>query len=242
MVNQLMQLAHKNRPQGTFIKQKIYDYKSKIINALTYSRVHKKHSNFTMIRKPNYIANLELVHQYNNIQGSVVECGTWKGGMIAGIAQLLGSDKRYYLYDSFEGLPKAEEIDGKSAIAWQANTKGKAYYDNCSADISYAQEAMQKTGLKNYAIKKGWFEDTLPLFDTDEKIAILRIDADWYQSTMTILDNLFDNVVVGGLIIIDDYFTWDGCSKAVHDFLSKHQRPERINKYKNICYIKKLQK
>jgi len=50
---------------------------------------------------------------------------------------------------------------------------------------------------------------------------LLRLDSDWYESTKQCLENLFDLVVDGGLVIIDDYYVWDGCARAVHDFLSK---------------------
>ena len=55
-----------------------------------------------------YIANLVLSGRAAGVPGAIVECGTWKGGMIAGIASLLGASREYYLYDSFEGLPPAE--------------------------------------------------------------------------------------------------------------------------------------
>ena len=173
---------------------------------------------------------MRLVYEYKNNTGNIVECGVWRGGAIAGIASLLGGNRKYYLFDSFEGLPKAKDIDGSKAIKWQNNVSGSNYYNNCSADESWATKAMEKSGqISNTVIVKGWFENTLSKTDIDE-IFILRLDGDWYDSTMTCLDNLFPKVKVGGLIIIDDYYAWDGCSKALHDYLSKHKRSERIYK------------
>ena len=55
------------------------------------------------------------------------------------------------------------------------------------------------------------------------QIAILRLDADWYSSTMTILNELYDQVVSGGFVIFDDYGTWPGCRQAVHEFIEKRK-------------------
>ncbi len=66
---------------------------------------------------------------------------------------------------------------------------------------------------------KGWFQDTLPIADTPE-IAVLRLDGDWYASTRVSLKHLYDRVVPGGFVIIDDYGCYDGCRKAVDEFLA----------------------
>lgn len=192
-----------------------------------------------MIRMGIFIKNIELCSKFMHIKGAVVECGVWKGGMIGGIAEIIGTDRLYYLFDSFEGLPEAKEIDGESAIQWQNNKETKYYYDNCSAEQFFSEECMRKAGAQKARFIKGWFNETLPVTVIEEPIAILRLDADWYDSTMDCLVNLFDKVASGGVIIFDDYYTWDGCAKAVHDFLSKRQLNNRIRQFKdsNISYI-----
>src|SRR5688572_18533132 len=92
--------------------------------------IYRKYSTFTMIKPDNYVLNLELARQVRNVPGAIVECGVWRGGMIAGMAEVLGNSREYILFDSFEGLPKAKEIDGPSALAWQSNTTHPGYYDN----------------------------------------------------------------------------------------------------------------
>jgi hypothetical protein len=84
-------------------------------------RLYEKYSSYTMIPKNTFIENLKLCRNLSTIHGCVVECGVWRGGMIASIAEILGKDRNYYLFDSFEGLPEAKEIDGKDALAWQRN-------------------------------------------------------------------------------------------------------------------------
>ncbi|HEY4797855.1 MAG TPA: TylF/MycF/NovP-related O-methyltransferase, partial [Bacteroidia bacterium] len=81
---------------------------------------------------------------------------------------------------------------------------------------------------------------SLPNFHCNERISILRLDGDWYDSTMDCLTNLYDEVQVGGVIIIDDYYTWDGCSRAVHDFLSKRNLVVKVKQNESgVCYIVK---
>ena len=209
-----------------------------ILARTRYVAIYRKYKSFTMIPRRLYIANLELVERFSEIRGSIAECGTWKGGMIAGIAHLMGKERTYFLFDSFQGLPPAQEIDGPAALRWQAKTNVPTYYNNCIASEQDARSAMSLAGV-DATIEKGWFKDTLPRAQLRDGIAILRMDADWYDSTMEILNNLFGHVRQGGVIIIDDYYTWDGCSKAVHDFLSHNKRAERINAHKGVCFIVK---
>ena len=205
----------------------------------TLLALYLKYKDFTMIPERTFRDNLELVARFRNIEGCIVECGTWKGGMIAAIAELLGNEKQYYLFDSFEGLPAAKEIDGKEAVSWQSDTDSPYYFDNRTADIHFSEQAMKLSGAEKYTITKGWFKDTLPKFPL-QKIAILRLDGDWYESTMECLENLYEKVSAGGIIILDDYYTWDGCARAVHEFLSNHKLSDRIyTGGKGLCYILK---
>ncbi|MEW6558372.1 MAG: TylF/MycF/NovP-related O-methyltransferase, partial [Elusimicrobiota bacterium] len=78
---------------------------------------------------------------------------------------------------------------------------------------------------------KGWFQETLPKAKSRiENIAILRVDCDWYESVRCCLDNLYDNLITGGYLIIDDYGHWEGCKKAVDEFLEKRKIKVRLNK------------
>jgi O-methyltransferase len=207
------------------------------IRYLGYYNIYRAFKGYTMIPVVTYIQNLRLADHFRAIEGSVVECGTWRGGMIGGIAKLLGN-RDYYLFDSFEGLPEAKEIDGAAAIQWQNDKDSPLYLNNCTAEMAYAEKAMSISGVSKYHIKKGWFSDTLPHFDKSKKIAILRLDGDWYESTMDCLNNLYDCVVPGGIIIMDDYHVWDGCSRAVHDFLSRRGVADRICQWDDtVCYI-----
>lgn len=202
-----------------------------------HHKLYNKFRNYTMIQEDLFVANLDLASRYLNVSGDIVECGVWRGGMVAAIAEIAGPSKAFHLFDSFEGLPKATEIDGEAALAWQKDTTSKEYYDNCSADVSFAVEAMKLSGHNNHKIYQGWFENTLPKY-SGGPISILRLDGDWYESVRDCLDALFPKVSMGGLIIVDDYYAWDGCARAVHDYLSESKSTSRVHQWADqVAYI-----
>lgn len=196
-----------------------------------------KHGRSTMCNASVFEANIELAEQVTHVSGDVVECGVWRGGMIAAIAETLGPDRQYALYDSFQGLPPAQPIDGQAALDWQAKDP-----NNCRATMAEAEKSMRMSGVPNWEIYGGWFTETLtsPRLGPD-RIALLRLDADWYDSTMCCLTNLWNRVVPGGVIIVDDYYVWDGCSRAVHVFLSMMGAAERIREHEGVAYIVRRQ-
>ena len=202
-----------------------------------YRRIAKKYRRWSMVSSAGYVANLRIAAQIKDVPGAVVECGTWRGGMIAGIADVLGSSRCYYLFDSFEGLPPAREIDGPAALAWQADKSGPNYHNNCAASEDDAREAMSQSPAKDYRIIKGWFNSTLSTMDPNEKIALLRMDADWYDSTKCILEHLGHHVVPGGIVIEDDYTVWEGVRRAVDEYAAAHNwRIQRS--LSGVCFIK----
>jgi len=220
---------------------KIVPYSNSELRVPKFKMLYNKYYDYTMIPEVNYVINLELADKYvKNIEGDIVECGVWKGGMIAGIAEVLGNNRTYYLFDSFEGLPEVKEIDGEAAKEWQQNITGENYHDNCRAAIEDAETAMKQANC-NYRLIKGWFNETLPKFEIHSNIALLRLDGDWYESTMDCLKHLYPRLTERGLLLIDDYFSWDGCSRAVHDYLSEINSISRIRTYGDICYIIKTE-
>lgn len=197
---------------------------------IRYRFLHLKYRDYTMIGNTTFADNLVLVREYGRtIEGVVVECGVWRGGTSAAMAEVMGPERTYYLFDSFVGLPPAQaEKDGAAAIAYQLDKESPEYHNNCAAEASYAESAMRLAQARDYHLVKGWFSDTLPKFQTMEAIAVLRLDGDWYDSIMVCLQELYPSVAPGGLIILDDYYAWEGCARAVHDFLSSQHLAERI--------------
>jgi hypothetical protein len=182
---------------------------------------------------------IELAHQVRailalNIPGDFVECGVWRGGasfLMADILRQAGvRDRRVWLFDSFAGLPAPQAVDGPAAVAYTEQTDNAWYHDNCTASLEEVQRSASELGLASYTtLVKGWFDQTLPTHrQRIGPIALLRIDGDWYASVRCCLDNLYDQVVEGGLVVLDDYYAWDGCAIAVHEFLAARRLAHRI--------------
>jgi len=199
-------------------------------------QIYRRYRDFTMIAPKLYVNNLMLCRNNAPPVGSIVEAGVWRGGMSAGIADMLPG-RIHYLFDSFAGLPPAKEIDGHSALWWQSHPEVQGGLDNCRAERQFAELAMGRSKAKEFHLIEGWFQDTLASFAPSDPIAVLRLDGDWYDSTMQCLEALYPHLLPGGLIIIDDYYAWDGCARAVHDYLSIHKSVDRIDSWRNICYI-----
>ena len=214
------------------------------IRFMTLIRYSVKYRRFTMIAPRIFAENLLLAEKAlaELPEGAVIECGTWKGGMAAALVEVGGENRRYYFFNSFEGLPPAETIDGPAAMAYQANPTSPTYFDNCRASIGDLKAALALTGCRRDIINiiPGFFEKSLINFEPPA-IALLRLDADWYSSTMLCLKKFWDHILPGGLILIDDYYMWDGCARAVHDFLASVQGAERIEqgRISGVAYIRR---
>src|SRR5260221_4625687 len=107
--------------------------------------MYAKYRNMTMCNEEIFAINLALAKSTHGISGAIVECGTWRGGMIAAIAETLGNDRKYILCDSFQGLPIAREIDGSAAMQWQKDDP-----NNCRASENEARECMRIAGITSY--------------------------------------------------------------------------------------------
>jgi hypothetical protein len=174
----------------------------------------------------------------NGIAGAFVECGVWRGG--SSIAMLLAQRAAFgkvehpvYMLDSFEGLPPVAVRDGPLAARWQQGADPNNYFDNCRAPLGELQRTLDTLRFppEDYRIVPGWFDQSVPALVPELRsrgIALLRLDGDWYGSTSTCLEHLVPLVTEGGLVIVDDYYAWDGCARAVHDYLSKHDLAYRL--------------
>jgi hypothetical protein len=220
---------------GHWLRRFRYEIRTRTLDVAfpRQARLYRKYRDFTMVGKLAFIENLGLCESARGLEGDIVECGTWRGGMSAAMSEIQGhaAPRTSVLFDSFQGLPPPDAEDGTRAFEWAQDTESPLYFDNCSASENDARRAMTLAGAEGYQVFPGWFEDTLPGYVAKEpKIAVLRLDGDWYQSTMTCLENLFPFVVPGGVVIIDDYGYWDGCTRAVHDYLARTERTEPVQR------------
>lgn len=201
-----------------------------LITKITYEDLFKQ--GLTLVSKKRYenFHNLALKISKENIEGTIVECGTYKCGLLASVTAALrelNDDRCVWGFDTFEGIPKSNPIhDGK-------NSAGRGKNGDLLATIDVARDSFKqfKIDEKNIFLIKGLFQDTLKLHvESIGKIAILRLDGDWYESTKVCLDTLYDSVIDGGYIIIDDFGHWEGCRKAVNEFLKNRNIVVKFNK------------
>ena len=181
--------------------------------------------NYTMLSIYRIINLYEVVKSVNlrQIEGDIVQCGVWHGGSAAIMAvahrdEECSKRRTIWLFDSFKGLPSPGDKDGQRIK--------KDYFEGlCKGDVNKVKEIFNRldVSLENVKIVEGWFRETL---DTPalEKIAVLHMDADWYDSIKIILDKLYHKVVPEGIIVLDDYWNplHDGCRQALEDFFKEH--------------------
>jgi O-methyltransferase len=176
----------------------------------------------------------ELINDLNNrnVKGDIVECGSYKGGSSAVLRAGMGPQRKLWIYDSFQGLPQATEQDGDEAKKWAGG---------CVASPQDVLEILSVTGAisKEFIIKKGWFQETFKQ-TLPEQVAFLHCDADWYESTMLILETFYPKIPKDGCVVLDDFGHWEGCRMAFYDFCEKYrERPllERVG-YTQAFWIK----
>ncbi len=158
-----------------------------------------------------------------NVPGDLVECGVWRGGasiLMRAVLSAYGDDKRtVWLCDSFEGVPPPD-------TAHYEADKGIRLHR--AAGVLAVPEAQVRANFERYGLLDdqvrfiaGWFKDTLQDAPID-RIAVLRLDGDLYESTIQALDALYPRLSSGGFCIIDDYHAIDACRQAVADYRTAH--------------------
>lgn len=168
-----------------------------------------------------------------NIAGAFVECGVWKGGSMMAIAETLlrlgQSDRALYLFDTFQGMTAPAERDrdyrGKPAAGAMAREPRTSPLW-AVAPIEEVRQNMQRTGYPTQRVTfvPGLVEETIPR-EAPERIALLRLDTDWYKSTRHEMEHLFPRLSSGGVLIVDDYGHWSGARQAVDEYLDDHDVP-----------------
>ncbi|MCP8883381.1 TylF/MycF family methyltransferase [Devosia sp. XJ19-1] len=156
-----------------------------------------------------------------NIPGALIETGVWRGGacmMMKAVMTAYGELRDLYVCDSFQGLPEMKE-GPDSSLPLNENPI-------LAAPLDQVQSHFSRLDLLDDSVHfiEGWFADSMPQLRTNgpKQIAVLRLDGDYYHSTKVVLDNLYDRVVPGGIVIIDDYFVYEQCAKAVEEYRHLH--------------------
>jgi hypothetical protein len=185
----------------------------------------------------------------NNIEGVLVECGVGAGTFEEIWIRELQKNHAFrdiYMYDTFTGLVRPTAFDYTRPDAklyamssadvyaeWKRGIVNETTNKWCYTPLEAVQERLSRTGYPeerlHYVV--GDVMETLNNKSLlPEKIAILRLDTDWYESSKFELEQLYDNVVPGGVVVFDDYYHWDGQRRATDEFFaSRGMAPEIVN-------------
>lgn len=191
-------------------------------NSEEFAGLFERYRDATMVQAPAAFVLYNAINyiERSKLSGSIVECGVYKGGLCGMAAELLkGTDREIYLFDTFTGMSQPSDADFRIADSLPASAK---FHDGwCEGPLQVVRAVMARSGFSEDQIHYvvGKVEETLPEFDAPD-IAVLRLDTDFYESTKAELDHLYDHVVPGGVVIVDDYSIWAGSRKAVDDFLA----------------------
>jgi len=167
-------------------------------------------------RLDNITHCLDIVRT-ENIPGDLIETGVWRGGasilMRGYLAAWEMNDRKLWVADSFEGLPVPSLPQDEG---WDFSVSKEPIL---AIPLEEVQENFRRYNLLDDQVQflKGWFCDTLPTAPI-EKLAVLRLDGDLYESTMDGLNALYDKVSPGGFIIVDDYGDFEPCHRAITEF------------------------
>jgi len=156
-----------------------------------------------------------------NVPGDLIETGIWRGGatiFMRGVLAAYGViDRVVWAADSFEGVPPPTHPQDAGFDF------SKGAFPFLAVSFEQVRDLFQRYDLLDDQVKflKGWFRDTLHAARI-EKLAMLRLDGDLYESTIDALDALYEKVSIGGFVIVDDYYSVPPCKRAVDDFRSSH--------------------
>jgi O-methyltransferase len=175
-----------------------------------------------------------------DIAGAFVECGVWRGGSTMAAAKTLvdlgAADRELYLFDTFEGMTKPTDVDLdvqglKAAEEFERTKTGEDSSTWVQVPLAEVKANVAKTGYDSSLVHyvKGKVEDTLP-DNAPDKIAFLRLDTDWYQSTKHEMETLWPRLVPGGVLIVDDYGHWKGSRQAVDEYIAEKDLAILLNR------------
>jgi hypothetical protein len=159
------------------------------------------------------------------VPGDLIETGVWRGGatiLMRAVLRAHGvTDRTVWVADSFEGMPTPDPEKYPIEARAHNGPVMKRNFNNFAASLDEVRSNFAALDLLDGQVNflKGWFKDTLPTAPIG-RLAVMRLDGDYYESTMDALTNLYDKLSVGGYAIIDDYGEddWTYCRRAVDEF------------------------
>jgi len=175
------------------------------------------------------------------VPGDLVECGVWRGGSVMLMAATLlrfgTSNRVIWLYDTFDGMtpPSVEdvqEMSGRPAseiLAEHERSLDDPFWG--VAPRAHVEDNLRRTGypMERLRLVEGNVLTTIPE-EAPERIALLRLDTDWYRSTSHELHHLYPRLTRGGVLLVDDYGYWRGARKATDEYLATLPTPPLLNR------------
>jgi O-methyltransferase len=195
---------------------------------------------YTMTGRDKLIALIGATRHIANakIEGDIVECGVWRGGSMHAVARTLAAegvtDREIHMFDTYTGMTEPTEkdvrTDGRKASEMLA-TSAKTKWVWAVASREDVEEGLKTLPYpyERFHIVEGPVEETIPEH-CPETIALLRLDTDWYESTKHELEHMYDRLVSGGVLIIDDYGSWQGSKEATDEFLKTLSNPPLMHR------------
>lgn len=199
-------------------------------------------SGYTMTTVPRLVNTLKSCKYVveNDISGDFVECGVWRGGngiLAKKLFERMGSDKKVWMFDTFEGMTAPTQFDVVASNKSLAEVKYKKTKKDTHSEWAYASLEDVKRNCESSAVNlssikfvKGDVCKTLAKkSNLPKEISILRLDTDWYESTKAELESLYPILSKRGVLIVDDYGYWEGSRKAVDEYFEKRQYKPLFN-------------
>lgn len=173
----------------------------------------------------------------DGLPGVIIEAGTALGGSAIVMALAKNKEREMRAYDAFDMIPPPSDKDGedvhkryeKIAAGKSKGIGGDEYYGYRDDLLGEVTESFERFGVpieaNNVQLIKGYFDKTL---EVDEPVAFAHLDGDWYESTMTCLERIEPHLVVGGRLVIDDYYKWSGCKRAIDEYFEGREGFEQV--------------
>ena len=166
-------------------------------------------------RRARALVRLARSIEQDQVPGVIVDCGVWNGGSTI-LMSMAAPSRTIWAFDSFEGMPEPGEFDDPAAFQFVGDARGS--------------ESKLREGFARYAypdqlrVAKGWFQDTFARFAHEiDVVAMLHVDADWYESQKLALETFYPKLSPGGYCAVDDYTYWSGTRRAVDEFRQQQQ-------------------
>jgi O-methyltransferase len=209
-------------------------------------RIVERSLPYTMTGVPRLVALIEAVRYCIRVDvpGDLAECGVWRGGsvmaMILTLQDLGVTERDVYLFDTFGEMPAPGEQDsspfhGPALELWRQRERSRLrllFESPLDPWVSEdgVRELLASTGYpqERLHVVSGLVEETLPAHAPD-RLALLRLDTDWYESTRHELVNLYPRLSAGGVLIVDDYGDWEGCRRAVDEYFAEDATPPLLS-------------